>query len=318
MDLSKLKDEELDSSNIAIAKTEREVLSKVLHHLRETERRRLFSKYKFSSIVDYAIYRMGYTQDQAWRRINAMRLLKELPQIEEKIDSGALNLTQMNQARMLFSREIKAQVYRTKEEKLELLKKVERQPRAQVEKTLERESLLQPVIPNAFGSNLLKPVEIDQFRPEMQKKLKRLIEIRSHKHFNGVSVVLEDSVDLALKRWDPLTKSKGIAPARIVSRPKFGQDNAAIEPLKGNSPNASSPSIATRQISFRLRNEVFQAGKGQCENCGSRSYLEIDHIVPFATGGKTELSNLRLLCRSCNQRHAIKTYGIKKMEAFLK
>jgi 5-methylcytosine-specific restriction endonuclease McrA len=38
--------------------------------------------------------------------------------------------------------------------------------------------------------------------------------------------------------------------------------------------------------------------------CGSTFHLEIDHIVEFAKGGKTMLSNL---CRLCRMHHAMKT-----------
>ncbi|MGE3975943.1 MAG: HNH endonuclease [Bdellovibrionales bacterium] len=35
--------------------------------------------------------------------------------------------------------------------------------------------------------------------------------------------------------------------------------------------------------------------------CGSRHYLQFDHIKPLALGGKTELKNLRLLCSNHNK-----------------
>ena len=39
--------------------------------------------------------------------------------------------------------------------------------------------------------------------------------------------------------------------------------------------------------------------------CGSRYRLEIDHVVPFALGGATELANLRVRCRAHHRlRHA--------------
>jgi 5-methylcytosine-specific restriction endonuclease McrA len=38
---------------------------------------------------------------------------------------------------------------------------------------------------------------------------------------------------------------------------------------------------------------------------GVRTFLEIDHIVPFAEGGRTELANL---WRTCSHHHHLKTY----------
>ncbi len=299
MNFSHFTDEMLNASNIAVAKEEREILSKALHHLRETERRRLYSKYKFESLHDYAIKQMGYSDDQARRRINAMRLLKELPQIQEKIETGALNLTHLNQAGALFSQERKAQVTRTPEEKLELLIKIERQPKRAVEKTLVNESLLKPLLADVTSFTSLKPVELEQFNPEMQEKIKRLMEVRAHTNKNLISV-LEHAVDVALEKSDPMVKAGRSAPARKCYGP---QTDAAQN---------------GRYIPAALRSDVYMHSGGKCSNCGSRRLIEIDHVVPFANGGKTALSNLRLLCRSCNQRHAIESYGLAKMGSFLK
>ena len=105
MNLRNLTDDQLHESNLQNAKEERELLTKVLHHLRETERRRLFSKYKCGSITEYAIKHMKYSGDQADRRVKAMRLLADVPEIEEKVNSGALNLTNLAFAQRLFPKE---------------------------------------------------------------------------------------------------------------------------------------------------------------------------------------------------------------------
>jgi 5-methylcytosine-specific restriction endonuclease McrA len=41
-----------------------------------------------------------------------------------------------------------------------------------------------------------------------------------------------------------------------------------------------------------------------CMRCGKQVYLTLDHIKPVSLGGKTELSNLQLLCHKCNQLKA--------------
>jgi hypothetical protein len=102
MNLQHLSDESLDLETLRYVEKEREVLTAVLHHLREIERRRLFSALKYQSLFDYAERRLGYSRDQAWRRIEAMRMLKECPEIEEKIATGALSLTNIGLARTVF------------------------------------------------------------------------------------------------------------------------------------------------------------------------------------------------------------------------
>lgn len=51
-------------------------------------------------------------------------------------------------------------------------------------------------------------------------------------------------------------------------------------------------------ISAEMRSAVLD-GKS-CTHCGASERLEVDHIVPVSKGGKTEISNLQPLCRSCN------------------
>jgi hypothetical protein len=66
-----------------------------------------------------------------------------------------------------------------------------------------------------------------------------------------------------------------------------------------------------------IRREVFRRDQA-CTQCGSTYALETDQRHPLGTGGLTTLENLRLLCRSCNQRAAIEVYGIEKMETYLR
>ncbi len=66
------------------------------------------------------------------------------------------------------------------------------------------------------------------------------------------------------------------------------------------------PDSRSRYIPAAVRREVWRRDQGRCSyvdrhsgrRCGSRYRLEIDHIVPFALGGATELSNLRLRCKA--------------------
>jgi len=63
MQLRHLSDEALDQATLGLAKREREILTEVLHHLREIERRRLYSALKYQSLFDYAQRRLGYSED---------------------------------------------------------------------------------------------------------------------------------------------------------------------------------------------------------------------------------------------------------------
>ena len=38
----------------------------------------------------------------------------------------------------------------------------------------------------------------------------------------------------------------------------------------------------------------------KCANCGAGGGLALDHVLPIARGGRSELENLQLLCATCN------------------
>ena len=65
----------------------------------------------------------------------------------------------------------------------------------------------------------------------------------------------------------------------------------------------------SRSIPSHLRKYIWARDQGQCSyvhhetkrRCASRHLLQIDHVQPFALGGRTEKENLRLLCAGHNQ-----------------
>ncbi|MCB0349627.1 MAG: HNH endonuclease [Bdellovibrionales bacterium] len=79
--------------------------------------------------------------------------------------------------------------------------------------------------------------------------------------------------------------------------------------------------ICRPYISTHLKAEVWRKceakcsfkAKGDSKPCGSRYRLEVDHIVPVAKGGKTEIENLRLLCQTHNLYEAKRLFGLEHM-----
>src|SRR6185503_20452586 len=88
MNSQTLSDLDLLTRTRELVARERELLTEILRHLHEVQRRRLFSDLGYKSLFEYAVKELAYSEDQAHRRINAMRLLREVPQIETKIETG--------------------------------------------------------------------------------------------------------------------------------------------------------------------------------------------------------------------------------------
>lgn len=84
-----------DTSNLV--RREREVTAQVLWHLREIDRRKLYADLKCSSLFDYCVKKLKYSEGQASRRVNACRMLHDMPSLAKKIEEGSLNLSTVNQ-----------------------------------------------------------------------------------------------------------------------------------------------------------------------------------------------------------------------------
>ena len=284
MDLKNLTDQTLLSETIKLRGEEREILNKLLHHLREIERRRLFSSLGYTSLFDYAVRGLKYSEDQAQRRISAMRLLKEIPEIEEKIVTGELSLTNLSIAQSAFR-----QAPTSREEKVEFLKGLENQSTREAQKIVATKFPQKP-IEKTKPINEKQVVWSTTISLKTEEKLKRIKDLLAHKYPNIESDKLLDLLcDLGINEWD-------------LGKQKSTRQTPAAE--------KRTPSIITKR-------NVWRKAESKCENCGSQHALQTDHVPPYAQFGLGGEENLRLLCRNCNQRAAIKSYGVERMEMYL-
>lgn len=98
MNLKHLTDEVLLKDTKVLVSKEREVTVKILHHLKEIDRRKLFSEFKYQSLHEYCTKELKYSEASAQRRITAARILKEIPEVEHKISSGRISLINLSNA----------------------------------------------------------------------------------------------------------------------------------------------------------------------------------------------------------------------------
>ena len=80
--------------------TERQSTTRVLHLLCEVEARRIFGCH--GSLFDFTVHELGYSPDAAYRRINAMRVIRDVPEVEAKLESGSLSLSVVAEATRFF------------------------------------------------------------------------------------------------------------------------------------------------------------------------------------------------------------------------
>ncbi len=317
MDLKHLNDRTLFTDTLTHARHEREIMTVVLHHLQEIDKRRLFCDHGCDSIFQFAVKKLGYSEDQAARRVSAMRLLRDLPQIEEQISSGDLSLSHLGMAQSFFRQESKISQRRfTAAEKMQVLAKIAKTSVRQAQAiTISLSSA-----PEQLRPEKIKPISEDfselriTISSELENKIHKLKGLLAHKHSGGISTaeLLNLLCDLGLQKWDPcLQKESKTATSR----------NNLIESSKQTpKPQTKTPATAIqnstsslRKISTSQRRRIWQQAHGKCKNCGSQYALQIDHCLPIALGGDSAIENLRLLCRHCNQRAAIRQFGVEKM-----
>jgi hypothetical protein len=316
MNLSKLSDQIPLTETKKLAEKERETLISILRHLKEIERRRLFCDLKYPSLFAYAIGELKYSEDQAARRISAMRLLRDLPEIEEKIESGALTLSNLNLAQTLFKREKQEGNPVTIDAKMKVLFNLEnksaREGRAYVAE-------INPGLKSTrkFDFNL---IEDEELRAKLLK-------------VKGLFAAVDPSMSLedVLRRLcDQEMAKRSKEPAKSVRQKNVRQsmnsgvssDVDQVAVLVERTDDAVIPALARVNdtkvhLKAETRRQVWRRDQGKCINCGSNYALEIDHILPKALGGPWTEENLRLLCRSCNQKAAIKHFGQSKMDRHL-
>ena len=330
MNLNHVKDKDLLTQMRHLIQSERDLLVSILHHLREIERRRLFADLGYSSLFDYSVGELRYSEGQAGRRIAAMRLLKDLPadaaaRIEKKITTGALSLSNVQQARSFFRDKAVAEPHRviTAAEKLNVLELLENKSVRAGQKELLR---LAPVVAMPKEKERVITDCATEVRFTMSDALKTKLEsvraLLGPKGANMSYAELFDAMsDLSLdaleaknfgkKRTQSLQTDMPNKKALPSTPTTNATADAAMHKVPTNSVNAN-----TRYIPQSIKHIVWQRDRGVCTNCGSRRHLNYDHIKPLALGGGTTSQNLRLLCFQCNQRAGIRTFGVDKMRVY--
>lgn len=263
MKLNYLTDKQLHLDTKKLVVEERVLTAKLLHHLKEIDRRKLYSEFKYPSLFAYCSGELGMSEGAATRRVTSCRLLAELPELEEKIESGDLNLSNVCKAAIKFRQER----ITDPEQKREILKLIENKTTRECEK----------ILAGAVGETIKDYYPI-QLTAEAFKNYECIRGLLAHKRLTK-----DEMIELIFSEA-----------VRLFTEVRFKKASTKVTTIISES----------RYIPAWMVNAVHERDK-VCVKCGSSHKLEINHIIPFSMGGKTELSNLNLLCRNCNQRAAI-------------
>ena len=308
IDLQNLSNQALLEKTREVVKEESETTTRVIHHLREVERRKLFSDLGYSSLFEFAMRDLHYCEASAHRRIAAMRLLKELPELEEKIESGSLSLSVISQAQTFFRHEAKLDHKMASKEKREIFSVLE----GKSTRETARELLSRSSAPERLRPEVVKPVS--QTHSELRflvsdetlQQLERVRGLLGHKHAEmSMSELIAEMAKITLEKLNPAREPKRTKTQQTQPEESKTQVSQLV--------SAQKPRAAREYIRAATQSEIWQKAQGKCALCGSVHRLQIDHIRPLALGGTSEKENLRLLCFHCNQRQADLKIGSQVM-----
>ncbi len=247
---------------------EREMLLEILQYLKEVENRQLYLKMGYPSLFAFLTESLGYSEGAAQRRIQAMRLMKELPEVGPKIESGEISLSVASQVQGFIQREDK----KRKTEKTPLLKPTEKlQLLNQLEGTSSRECERQLVkispeaaMPTEKTKPLSETKTMIQFvaGSDLMNKIQRLKSLTSHTNPEGkYEVLFKKLSELALDKLDPERRAERRAKRAQQTQIKNSPQN----------PNPSSENFPhTDHLKAPKKSPIIKSSPRTGAPCGAR------------------------------------------------
>jgi 5-methylcytosine-specific restriction endonuclease McrA len=331
MNLKSLSNVSLESRLQKLVKTERKITHLILQCIAEIDRRKLYLKKAYPSLFEFLVQGYGYSPSAAMRRIDGARLLQEIPEVAEKIENGSVNLSQVSLIQRA-EREIKreTQCRMPLNTKRELLSKIENKTQIQSEKliatalnidftplkkvvqhrdesvtltiTLSKEqmqtletaqALLSHAVPEKNWASLITYLaERELSRRLGKQKLGTRFSHKEKGHNEGVEVKTKATKDCGAESHSaPSLEAETIAATSDI----FTTATAVSKTVRNPIPQPIKKQVLHPGAACVYRHP--QTGKV----CGSRHFLQVDHIKSVSRGGGNELSNLQTLCGQHNR-----------------
>ncbi|MEZ0392213.1 MAG: HNH endonuclease [Pseudobdellovibrionaceae bacterium] len=284
-----LKDHELDRNLKKTVQKEREVLSEILELLKEVQRRQLFLKMGYSSLFSYLTEGIGYSAASAMRRIDAMRLSLEIPEVSKQIQSGELSLSQVSEIQKVSREYLKShkqekdssKLTKTKIQIIQELTASEARDHGTTQKIVAQGFDL-PLIENTvqkIQKNESVRIELTLTKEQFEK-LEKMKSLLSHVVPDGdLRSLIEYLSDRVIAQ-----KSK------VQSKPQ----NQKVQRL-------ALPPKKIYQPLFHQHSTCQYVDPKSQKTCTSAWKLQVEHIMPRWAGGTDTPENLTVLCAAHNR-----------------
>ena len=257
----------LDEKMKSLFQKERELLSEVLEHIQLCDQRKLFLEFGYANLFVYLTKHIGYSEGAAQRRIDAARLIKEIPEVKEKLESGKISLSHISMVQ-------RASRKTGKNIKAKAISALEKKSHQEAEK-----------------------IVADLFDLPVQSETKSI-------HQKDESVRLK--ITLSKEQFEKLQKVKDQLSHLIpdgnlpeVLEYMMTQMLTATVAVEVKTNKTLTPK--TRKFVLQ-RDKCCQFVSPQTgKQCGSTWQLQVDHIQPRWAEGSNDPRNLRVLCGQHNR-----------------
>ena len=275
---------------------------------------RLYVEAGYSSLFAFLTERCRYSEASAYRRIAAARVVRLRPESLGLLEAGRLTLCSMAEMSKVITDEnadaLLAEVQGLSKRKTEALVAKQLPPVMVQQEKIRKVHVASAVLPPvAVNSTRLFTPEPQPASSKPSLETQPTASVRTSYSF------------LADQEFDDLLKAVRV---HTGHQPLIEVLKSAMRSyLKERAPRSSQVrtfNTEGRYVPKHLRQAILERDGGRCcfvspagVRCCGEAGLQIDHIVPFAKGGKTEASNLRTLCRAHNLLMAELEFGREKV-----
>ncbi|MNK94955.1 hypothetical protein D3C87_1151770 [compost metagenome] len=296
--LVKLNNDELENSLGFHVLNERRTLHIILEHINEIYRRDLHLERGFSTMKDYLVQKWGYSERDAYRKIDGARLLKEVPSLVMEIKNGTINADKIGEiSRAVKEKELSTGVKVSALQKNELVALISGKTGAQSQRDLAKALDIQ-----------VKEHEVKRFQQddsvwlgfsvpkELYDKATRCREHASHKiQQEGKTQSMESLFEVLINSYmkennlnEIAASSESLAFVGSSEKPNFKKVNKTLTPK-------------TRQLVIERDKCCQYKDPKTGRSCGSRFFEQVDHKTSRWAGGNHAPTNLQVLCANHNR-----------------